>query len=998
MTTPANNRGSIRVRAAALTSFLIALALIAVISYTFYATRERLLRAGEARALASASQLATAIAAPLPARIAEVRRLLDHPAIEAVLTNPTPETRRAAEARLQSLTDSPQIQTIELWTIAGTRVLGIASPASAKPPLPFSAQPPTAMGILPYALEGGRVISEVVLPLRGSGESAPQIGAFVNRRTATGSSSNDAIAGLVGEGGRISVGNRTGSLWIDLSSRPVKAPAVDATTQGVQHIVENGEPHIAAVAQVAGTPLMLVVEFPESTTIAPAFELLRQLALMGVIFTMLAVAVVWYFTGRITRPLNLLTDALGAVSDGDFQKRVSADSGTEVGRLGAAFNAMADRIQAGREAIEAQARKVAEKDRRKAAMMNAALDCIMTTNADGRILDCNPAAERVFGYTHDEILTQDLDTLLRLPDFGMSHSLDAYFTTAKRLPLNEHVELTARRRNGELFPAEVSFAAIGTERVSGYAAFVRDLTEQKAGEESLLRGIMLEEENRRVLEASRLKSEFLANMSHELRTPLNAIIGFAELLYDGQVTPDMPQFKDFMHDILTSGQHLLQLINDVLDLSKIEAGRLEFHPEDSDVARLIEESIGILRTLAAQKQLHVVSEVDPAIGPVFIDRARLKQVLYNYLSNAIKFTPENGRIEVRTVSLDADRFCVEVTDTGIGISEADQQRLFIEFNQLEAGAAKSHQGTGLGLALTKRLAEAQGGSVGVRSTPGHGSTFYAVLPKRATVGTPLAGPRSIASKRAGAPSVLVVEDNIRDQDAIVRALSDAGFAVETATTRAQALAKLEAQDFDAVTLDLILPDANGADVLRDLRASSRNRDVPVVVITVVIGEGAVAGFVVHDILTKPVDATRLLDALQRAGVTTSATGTILIVDDDPGSLRLMTASLNNLGYRSAAVERAIDGLRMCERQAPLAVVLDLQMPEIDGFAFLEHFRCIPACRNTPVIVWTVKDLTREDYSRLQSSVQGIVGKGKASASSVVEELQRFLAPARAGDQ
>jgi CheY-like chemotaxis protein len=523
----------------------------------------------------------------------------------------------------------------------------------------------------------------------------------------------------------------------------------------------------------------------------------------------------------------------------------------------------------------------------------------------------------------------------------------------------------------------------------GLGVFVRDLTEQRAGEQSMMRGILLEEENRRVLEASRLKSEFLANMSHELRTPLNAIIGFAELLYDGQVTPDMPEFRDFMHDILTSGKHLLQLINDVLDLSKVEAGRLEFHPERTDLAQVIAESIGILRTLAAQKQIVVTHHADPSIGSVFVDRARVKQVLYNYLSNAIKFTPEHGRIEVRAMADGPDRFRLEVQDTGIGISEADQPRLFIEFNQLEAGAAKKHQGTGLGLALTRRLIQAQGGSVGVRSTTGAGSTFFAVLPRTATTGTPIAGPRSIASPRLGAPTVLVVEDDTADQEAIVSVLVAAGFHVETATTRVQANAKLESQTFDAMTLDLILPDANGADILRDLRSSHRNRDVPVVVITVVAGTGAVAGFAVHDILAKPVDGDGLLSALQRAGVGAHGAGAVLVVDDDPGSLRLMAASLTQLGYASTCVERGADGLRISQRQAPLAVVLDLQMPEMDGFTFLDRFRQLPNCRQTPVIVWTVKDLTQDDYARLRTSVQGVLAKGHNHSGSVVEELRRF---------
>ena len=983
MATAQSRSGSIRVRAAVLTSALIAVVLIAVISYTFYAHRESLLRSGEARANATANQLATIVAAPLPARLAEVQRLVDHDSIRNVLSDDSDEHQAAAKERLKPLTANAQLQqTIELWTTAGTRVMAVTTPPSGGSVPLSSRPPPPGAGILPYAAEHDVVISEVVVPVRAAGEGSPAIGYLLNRRLGT-NTNNDALNRLIGNGGRIMLGNQSGSVWIDLMKR-IDPPAVDVNTPGAQHYrASGGEERIAGVAIVPGTPLAIVVDFPQPLIVAPAWALLRQLLLVGLVFTALSIAVVWQMTGRITRPLNQLTGALDAMSEGQLERRVPADQGTEVGRLGVAFNAMADRIQSALRAVQ-------EHDRRKAAMMNAALDCIITTDIGGRIIDCNPAAERVFGYGHDDIRRQDLGTLLVLPEYGASHSLEAYVMTARRVPLSERFEVQGQRSGGGSFPAEVSLVAIRTEGAPGFAAFVRDLTEQKAGEASLLRGIMLEEENRRVHEASRLKSEFLANMSHELRTPLNAIIGFAELLYDGQVTPDMPQFKDFMHDILTSGQHLLQLINDVLDLSKIEAGRLEFHPEDTDLAPITGDSIGILRTLAAQKQLAIASEVDPAIGTVFVDRARLKQVLYNYLSNAIKFTPENGRIAVRAIPVGPDRFRIEVKDSGIGISAADQQRLFIEFNQLEAGAAKKHQGTGLGLALTRRLIEAQGGTVGVESTPGSGSTFYAELPRRATTGTPLAAPRSITSALAGAPSVLVVEDNIADQEAIVRTLVDAGFAVETATSRAQALVKLGSHSFDAVTLDLILPDANGADVLRDLRSSERNRNVPVVVITVVTGDGAVAGFAVHDILTKPVDASALIGALQRAGVTAASSGNVLIVDDDPGSLRLMAASLTQLGYTSTAVERAVDGLRICERQAPLAVVLDLQMPEMDGFGFLDRFRRIPSCRKTPVIVWTVKDLTRDDYARLQSSAQGVIAKGRSSATSVVEELRRFL--------
>ncbi|MBA3461381.1 MAG: response regulator [Deltaproteobacteria bacterium] len=237
-------------------------------------------------------------------------------------------------------------------------------------------------------------------------------------------------------------------------------------------------------------------------------------------------------------------------------------------------------------------------------------------------------------------------------------------------------------------------------------------------------------ENVEIREASRMKSEFLANMSHELRTPLNAIIGFAELLYDGQVKPSMPEFKEFLGDILTSGRHLLQLINDVLDLAKVEAGRLEFRPEPVDLGKVLEEVTGVVKTTAAAKNIQILTEVDPVLVGLQLDAGRLKQVAYNYLSNALKFTAVGGRVTIRAQPIAGDRFRLEVEDTGIGVAQGDLHRLFVQFQQLESGKAKRHQGTGLGLALTKRLVEAQGGSVGVTSILGKGSTFFAELPRK----------------------------------------------------------------------------------------------------------------------------------------------------------------------------------------------------------------------------------------------------------------------------
>src|SRR6185312_15338172 len=368
-----------------------------------------------------------------------------------------------------------------------------------------------------------------------------------------------------------------------------------------------------------------------------------------------------------------------------------------------------------------------------------------------------------------------------------------------------------------------------------------------------------------------------------------------------------------------------------------------------------------------------------------------KQILYNYVSNALKFTEPGGRVVVSAkVADDGTHFRLGVEDTGIGIAPADFERLFIEFQQLDAGVAKKHAGTGLGLALCKRLAEAQGGSVGVSSTLGKGSTFYAVLPLRADNTVAPLPPSSLPGAYEGAPVVLVVEDNARDRTLFVKTLVAAGYAVDEARTGAQALAKCRERTFDAITLDLLLPDASGLDVLSSIRASNRNSEVPVIVVTVVTERGAIGGFAVHDVLPKPLDRGALLESLERANISRQRSGEILVVDDDAASLRLMAAALQQLGYRARCVSNGEDGIRIAETVAPTALVLDLMMPVMDGFQFLERFRDLPACRNIPVLIWTMKDLTGDEYARLQSTVQCVVSKGRGGMAKMMEELRTFI--------
>jgi signal transduction histidine kinase/CheY-like chemotaxis protein len=495
-------------------------------------------------------------------------------------------------------------------------------------------------------------------------------------------------------------------------------------------------------------------------------------------------------------------------------------------------------------------------------------EALLAYDLDRRmIVDANAKAITLFRCSRVELRMADFLTLspARQPDGRTSTEMISHHIGCA-LAGESPVFPWTFEAAGELIPTETRIINLSTVGHNLAQINIIDLRERLRAEEIRRRSADLEMQNRRIQEASRLKSEFLANMSHELRTPLNAIIGFTELLFDGQVDPTSPTHKEFLGDILSSGRHLLQLINDVLDLAKVEAGKLEFRPELVDVPKLVGEVVAILRTTAAHKQIRMEAQVDPSVAQLTLDPARLKQVAYNYLSNALKFTPLGGRVTLTIKPEGLDRFRLEVQDTGIGIAPGDLGRLFVEFQQLEAGAAKRHQGTGLGLALTRRLVEAQGGSVGVRSVLGVGSTFHVSLPSHAIAFGRTKTPIVFAPTREGARRVLVVEDDFRDQVQLIATLEGAGYAVELAATGNEAIRLWRTSRYDAITIDLLLPDMSGLELLAALRREQVNAETPIIVVTVVPDPRLVAGFTVHDILHKPLDRESLLASLMRAGL------------------------------------------------------------------------------------------------------------------------------------
>ena len=435
----------------------------------------------------------------------------------------------------------------------------------------------------------------------------------------------------------------------------------------------------------------------------------------------------------------------------------------------------------------------------------------------------------------------------------------------------------------------------------------------------------------------------------------------------------------------------------MLDLSKVESGKFDFFPEAVDLPTVLNEVQDILHTASLHKNIVLVTEIDPAVTHLRLDPSRLKQALYNYLSNAIKFTAAHGRVTVRAFAQGPDHFRLEVEDTGIGIAPADLPRLFTGFQQLDAGYSKQHQGTGLGLglALTRRLVQAQGGSGGVRSRLGVGSVFYFVLNR---VHGADAGRADSQTDAITAPDrVLVIEDDPHHQERLVAAVAQAGFEVDAAAADSgEALRKARETCYATLDLDLDLPSPaqpsqRGLDLLASIRSHGASQATPVVGVTGPAEERS-ATFAIANRLCKPIRSDEILLAMAPFRLAQPGRASVLVIDDDPNALDLMRTTLNSIGIDAVCVQDGRTALRNIDQLRPDAIILDLMMPEFDGFQVLDALQRLPAWRQVPVYIWTSLLLTDEEYALLARSARATLAQDGGAMEDLLEGLRRWRQP------
>ena len=699
--------------------------------------------------------------------------------------------------------------------------------------------------------------------------------------------------------------------------------------------------------------------------------------------------IVWLYVGRnLIARLRELSDRTFALAAGDLRSPLPPGGDDEIGRMAeslAVFRNTAVAME------EANLKEIREARLRLTEAIEAISEGFSLYDSEDKLIICNTRYKDFFSGHRDKMVPgTPFEQIVRasLERDEIEDSKDdpeAWLATRMerhRNPSEPHIQ---RRSDGRWVRVSERLTANG-----GVVATYTDITMLKQREAELADLVhKLEIARDAANEASRTKSTFLANMSHELRTPLNAIIGYSEILQEDVADLGQESLMTDLKKIEASGRHLLGLINDILDLSKVEAGRTELYIEDVDLASLFEEVQVIVAPLIQKNSNTLELRLADDLGSIRTDRTKLKQSVLNVLSNANKFT-ENGRLRVVAERFQADRPMVRIaiSDTGIGMDEEQLGRLFQAFGQVDASTTKKYGGTGLGLAITRHFCQLLRGDITVKSKPGEGSTFTITLQdlgaKPEQTADAVAEVFDTAAEVDGASTVLIVDDDPVARDLLSSSLKGKGYRIVHAGNGDEALNLARKLRPDAITLDIMMPQTDGWAVLTALKGDAELRDIPVVIVTILQDRAIGLSLGAVDFLTNPVDRARLTALLHQL---LRREGLILLVEDESNTRAMLRQAIERMDLEVAEAVNGRGALEwLAQNQPPALILLDIMMPEMDGFEFLDAFRKHPEWQDIPVIVLTAKELTAQERERLMGQARKVIAKGDSFRDDIAAAI------------
>jgi len=629
----------------------------------------------------------------------------------------------------------------------------------------------------------------------------------------------------------------------------------------------------------------------------------------------------------------------------------------------------------------------------QAALLDAVPNPIFVKDQDLKYTAFNRAYEEAFGMRREEYIGKTiLEAEYITEDREGYHQADRELIARGGFTREEYTARFADDRDHDVLYWRRTFD-LGNGIPGGMMGILIDISDRKQMEREM------EIAREQAESANETKSAFLANMSHELRTPMNAIIGYAEMLKEDAEDDENDEIVPDLDHIITAGRHLLQLINDVLDISKIEAGRMDLYLEDFDIATMINDAASTVTTLVEKNNNELDIKVAENLGSMHADLTKIRQIVFNLVSNAAKFT-SGGKVGIEASAIDKDGRAfirLAVADTGIGVPQEKLEHIFEEFSQADNSTTRNYGGTGLGLALVRKFARMMGGDIQVESTPGEGSTFTLELPARVVeedgklTSVLQEIDTTIKSSLTSLGKILVIDDDPTARQLLTRILEDQGYQVITAESGEQGIALAKSEKPTLITCDILMPNVDGWEVLQFLKDDPDTASIPVVMVSMIDDgkKGVALGAVEH--LRKPVDREQLRKIVSRYVKTA---GKVLVVEDDPATQNIILKALGSMAVEALVANDGQQALDVLNEQWPDLILLDLMMPVMDGYEFLSHFRKLKDSEKTPVIIVTAKDLSIKERKELASCVTGILTKEENYVEDLIASVGAIISESR----